>query len=215
MSLLCLITGVLASTSLLCEASSLSNYTYLTDEFSSPPSQKRPRFRYWLPDASVEAARVAADIKSAGNIGAGGIEFLPYYNYGGELGGPPAGVDWSTYGFGTPAHLELFTSALDAHKEAGMVMDFSLGPNQGQGIPAHPDDEGLQWDLVSAQFRRLQHERLIVRALHTGFNQPNACARRNFQWHHPRLAQWRACGCRLGNRGIPYQRLLQRDRGNW
>ncbi|KAJ0119379.1 hypothetical protein J7T55_013618 [Diaporthe amygdali] len=97
----------------------------------------------------VEADVVNADIKSAGSIGAGGVEFLPFYNYGGELGEPPTGVNWSTYGFGTPAFLELFTSALEAHKEAGMVMDFALGPNQGQGIPAHPDDEGLQWDLIS------------------------------------------------------------------
>lgn len=26
-------------------------------------------------------------------------------------------------------------------------MDFSLGPNQGAGVPAHPDDEGVMWDL--------------------------------------------------------------------
>ncbi|KAL7956296.1 hypothetical protein V8C34DRAFT_326292 [Trichoderma compactum] len=27
-------------------------------------------------------------------------------------------------------------------------MDFALGPNQGQGVPAEPDDQGLQWDLI-------------------------------------------------------------------
>jgi hypothetical protein len=27
-------------------------------------------------------------------------------------------------------------------------MDFALGPNQGQGVPAEPDNEGLQWDMV-------------------------------------------------------------------
>lgn len=26
-------------------------------------------------------------------------------------------------------------------------MDFALGPNQGQGVPAHSDDDGLMWDL--------------------------------------------------------------------
>lgn len=28
-------------------------------------------------------------------------------------------------------------------------MDFAMGPNQGQGVPAHPDDDGLQWDLFA------------------------------------------------------------------
>jgi hypothetical protein len=28
-------------------------------------------------------------------------------------------------------------------------MDFAIGPNQGQGVPAEPDNEGLQWDMVS------------------------------------------------------------------
>ena len=26
-------------------------------------------------------------------------------------------------------------------------MDFAIGPNQGAGVPAEFDDEGLQWDL--------------------------------------------------------------------
>lgn len=109
-------------------------YHNIANDFLSPPSQKRPRFRYWLPDASVDSETVDADIKSAGAIGAGGIEFLPFYNYGGDLGGTPVGANWSTYGFGTPAHLELFTSALQANRDAGMVMDFSLGPTRDKAF---------------------------------------------------------------------------------
>jgi hypothetical protein len=26
-------------------------------------------------------------------------------------------------------------------------MDFAMGPNQGQGVPAHEDDDGLMWDI--------------------------------------------------------------------
>lgn len=159
------IAGIFAVIASICQPSLQSNFTHTANDFLNPPSQQRPRFRYWLPDASAEADIVKADIKSAGTIGAGGVEFLPFYNYGGELGEPPTGVNWSTYGFGTPAFLELFTSALEAHKEAGMVMDFSLGPNQGQGVPAHTDDEGLQWDLVRAEFHRVESRLLIVRGL--------------------------------------------------
>lgn len=116
--------------------------------FEDPAARLRPRFRYWLPDASVDAETVQDNIKSAGAIGAGGVEFLPFYNYGGQLSSAPEGSDWSKYGFGTPAFRKLFVAALQAHKEAGLAMDFALGPNQGQGVPADPTDEGLQWDLV-------------------------------------------------------------------
>ena len=43
----------------------------------------RPRFRYWVPDASADHATLAADVKAAGDVGAGGVEVLGYYLYGG------------------------------------------------------------------------------------------------------------------------------------
>ncbi|UPL03682.1 hypothetical protein LCI18_014616 [Fusarium solani-melongenae] len=116
--------------------------------FSNPSARSRPFFRYWLPDASADPELVAQDISSAGEVGAGGVEFLPFYNYGGDVGKYPAGADWSKYGFGTPAFQNLFRVALQAHKDNDMVMDFALGPNQGQGVPADPNDGGLKWDLV-------------------------------------------------------------------
>lgn len=116
--------------------------------FLNPASRVRPRFRYWLPDAGVDISTVQDNIKSAGAIGAGGVEFLPFYNYGGQLGPPPNGSNWTRDGFGTPAYRKMFIAALQAHKEAGLMMDFALGPNQGQGVPAEYGDEGLQWDLV-------------------------------------------------------------------
>lgn len=117
--------------------------------FVDPPANFRPRFRYWLPDASVDPDVVAADIAAVGAIGAGGIELLPFFEYGGELGSMPAGANWSTYNFGTAPFHEIFSAALTAHEKHGLSMDFALGPNQGQGVPAEPDNIGLQWDLVS------------------------------------------------------------------
>lgn len=116
--------------------------------FANPAADVRPRFRYWLPDASVDGHTVAADIAAAGSVGAGGIELVPFFEYGGELGSMPAGADWATYNFGTVPFRNLFSAALTAHEERQLVMDFSLGPNQGQGVPASPDNPGLQWDLV-------------------------------------------------------------------
>ncbi|KAL0931744.1 uncharacterized protein CTRU02_212697 [Colletotrichum truncatum] len=116
--------------------------------FQQPSIHSRPKFRYWLPDASVDAAQVKADIASAISIGAGGVELVPYYNYGGTFGSAPAGVNWTETGFGTPSFRRVLKAALESHKETGALMDFALGPNQGQGVPAQASDEGLQWDLV-------------------------------------------------------------------
>lgn len=33
-----------------------------------------------LPDASISSDALAADLKEIGSIGAGGVEFLPFYN---------------------------------------------------------------------------------------------------------------------------------------
>lgn len=75
--------------------------------FQNPSAKSRPRFRYWIPDASVNVSQVAADIADAGRIGAGGVEILPYYNYGDiEIGPIDVPVDWTVYGWGTPAWRE-------------------------------------------------------------------------------------------------------------
>lgn len=73
--------------------------------FANPSSFVRPRFRYWVPDASVNLTQVTADIHDAARIGAGGVELLPYYNYGGVTFGAGASVptDWTQFGWGTPA----------------------------------------------------------------------------------------------------------------
>jgi hypothetical protein len=78
----------------------------------------------------------------------GVLNFFHFTTMALSLVASPPGADWSTYGFGTSAFREMFHSALEAHAEAGMVMDFALGPNQGQGVLAKSDDKGLQWDLV-------------------------------------------------------------------
>ncbi|KAJ5527610.1 hypothetical protein N7513_011769 [Penicillium frequentans] len=116
--------------------------------FLDPANTARMKFRYWLPDASVDIATVQSDIGAAGAIGAGAVEFLPLYNYGGSLAGPPVGADWAKYGFGTPVFNEIFKASLKAAKNAGMRMDFALGPSQGQGVPAKTTDYGLHWDLA-------------------------------------------------------------------
>ena len=120
--------------------------------FRDPSVHVRPRFRYWIPDASVDLSVVADDFSLTNNAGMGGLELLGYYLYGDYPSviaeGGPTPVDWTKYGWGTQAWKDLMTVALKATRDNGMIMDFSNGPNQGAGVPAKPDDDGLMWELI-------------------------------------------------------------------
>lgn len=72
--------------------------------FQNPSSRLRPRFRYWVPDASVDVAQVQADIADAKRVGAGGVELVGYYDYGDiERGAHIIPSDWTQYGWGSAA----------------------------------------------------------------------------------------------------------------
>lgn len=73
--------------------------------FQNPSSNVRPRFRYWVNDASHNLSYVAEDVKALARAGAGGLELLGYYLYGdtGNWGASSDAViesDWTIYGFG-------------------------------------------------------------------------------------------------------------------
>ncbi|KAI9692010.1 MAG: hypothetical protein M1820_009585 [Bogoriella megaspora] len=114
--------------------------------FRDPSVNVRPRFRYWIPDASIDHQQAVQDIAGAKAAGAGGVEVLGYYLYD-SAPGNFAPTNWATYGWGTPAWKELFDTVARAHQDNEMIMDFAMGPNQGQGVPAEPDEDGLEWDI--------------------------------------------------------------------
>ncbi|KAH8878917.1 hypothetical protein GQ53DRAFT_849936 [Thozetella sp. PMI_491] len=113
-------------------------------DFDTPPNYYRPKFRYWLPDASVPIDEVVQDIHAIADVGCGGVEFLPFFNYGNG----PVVTDWSIYGFGTEAFKDVLRAALNASAADGLLFDFALGPNQGQGVPSEPETPGLGYQLV-------------------------------------------------------------------
>ncbi|KAI6911775.1 hypothetical protein KC348_g12866 [Hortaea werneckii] len=122
--------------------------------FQDPSKHVRPKFRYWIPDASVDPEVVAKDVKTAKEAGMGGIELLGYYLYGGPPNngagrGNAAPVDWAEYGFGTEAWNRVFKAFVQAIKDNDMVMDFAVGPNQGTGVPAPENTDGLSWDVAA------------------------------------------------------------------
>ncbi|KAI8305015.1 hypothetical protein K4K59_012523 [Colletotrichum sp. SAR11_240] len=113
-------------------------------QFDNPSTEFRPKFRYWLPDASVPHQSVIDDVNHLAEVGAGGLEFLPFYNYG--LG--PALTDWSIYGFGTEAFKGVLAAALNATAAHGLKLDLALGANQGAGVPSVVETVGLAKELV-------------------------------------------------------------------
>lgn len=64
-------------------------------------------------------------------------------------GNSPA-TDWNIYGYGTPAYRKVLKAALQAHKDHSLIMDFAMGLQSGQGVPAEPNELGLEYNLVSA-----------------------------------------------------------------
>ncbi|OJJ77643.1 hypothetical protein ASPBRDRAFT_25289 [Aspergillus brasiliensis CBS 101740] len=121
--------------------------------FQDPSSNVRPRFRYWVNDASINPSVVAEDVKAIGKAGAGGLELLGYYLYGDSqnLGGQlqcPLQSDWTIFGFGSPAWKNLVDTVLTTAKEYDLLVDLAIGPNQGAGVPAPYNDDGLLWDLA-------------------------------------------------------------------
>ncbi|SCO90267.1 uncharacterized protein FRV6_14395 [Fusarium oxysporum] len=119
--------------------------TNLPPDFDSPSAVYRPKFRYWLPDAAVDHELLVHDISDIRNVGAGGLEFVPYYNYGFGTGDIS---NWDVYAFGKPAFKNAFQAALEACKSNNLVMDFALGASQGQGVPVEPLTPGLAVQLV-------------------------------------------------------------------
>ena len=118
----------------------------LVNNFANPEASVRPRFRYWVPDASVDLDTLKNDIVSASEAGAGGVELLGIYDYGFQAPLEPT-PDWNTFGWGTPAWQAVLERALQTHKAYNLKMDFAIGPSYGQGVPVEPESPGLAWDI--------------------------------------------------------------------
>ena len=68
--------------------------------FLNPSANLRPRFRYWIPDGSVDPQQVAEDVADVGRAGGGGVEVLGFFEYGGiGIYGKLIPTDWTKYGW--------------------------------------------------------------------------------------------------------------------
>lgn len=95
-----------------------------------------------MPDASADVEYVKQDLQAIAEAGAGGFEWLPYYQFGGVP------TNWSDVGYGTEAFRNLNQAAMSSAFDLGILMDFAVGANQGQGVPANPETNGLAVHMV-------------------------------------------------------------------
>ncbi|KAH6640096.1 hypothetical protein BKA67DRAFT_542618 [Truncatella angustata] len=112
--------------------------------FVTPAAAVKPRFRYWLPDCSIDADLMVDDIQQLKERNAGGIELHNYF--GSPQGYPP--TDWDTNGYGSPNYLALFKVAMQAALKNNISFDYAMSNNGA--VPAEWNDPGLAWALKSS-----------------------------------------------------------------
>ncbi|KAJ7261298.1 hypothetical protein B0H12DRAFT_1322075 [Mycena haematopus] len=127
--------------------------TSLTGELGSFASPKTGvKWRYWIEDASASPDILRADVSEMARVGSSGFELLSYQSYGGEL--TPTGnilLDPTDFAFGSDRFVNVAAVLVQAAKDNNLTIDFSMGPDQGAGVPVFPDNvdmEGMNTELV-------------------------------------------------------------------
>lgn len=66
-------------------------------------------------------------------------------------------------------------------------MDFAVGANQGQGVPADPGTEGLAVHLVGCAHLPVVGVDSVLMIVATGIFQCHCCSRGDVQWDSPAI----------------------------
>ncbi|KAF7359301.1 Secreted protein [Mycena sanguinolenta] len=118
--------------------------------FASPNTGVK--WRYWIEDASASPDIVQSDIAEIARVGSAGFELLSYQSYGGEADNTGnILLDPTDFAFGSDLFVNITSTVVSAAKENGLTVDFSMGPDQGAGVPVFPssvDMEGMNTELV-------------------------------------------------------------------
>ena len=90
---------------------------------------------------------LSQEMVSIASIRAGGLEFVSFHLFNEIIGAESPPPDGNIYGFGTPAFRNVFQTTLETTKGSGLLFDFAVRANQGQGIPSVPEAPGLAAEL--------------------------------------------------------------------
>ncbi|KAK1227080.1 hypothetical protein PQX77_009913 [Marasmius sp. AFHP31] len=105
-----------------------------------------PKWRYWIQDSLVDPEILRRDVAEMAKVGSSGFELLSYQSYGRDVL-----IDPTNVAFGSDAFVNVTKTLAQAAKDNSITMDFSLGPDQGAGVPVKPEDvdqEGMLTELV-------------------------------------------------------------------
>ncbi|MFI2413655.1 glycosyl hydrolase [Streptomyces sp. NPDC018947] len=117
--------------------------------FSSPAAPVRPKFRWWWPDALVDADEIRREIDQIADAGFGGVEIAAVTHSVSEP------IDPSRHGWGTPAWTDAVETALRQAKKRGVVVDLTLGPAWPAAVPGITPDS-------NAAIKELAHGVAVV-----------------------------------------------------
>ncbi|KAJ7774744.1 hypothetical protein B0H16DRAFT_70663 [Mycena metata] len=118
--------------------------------FASP--ETGVKWRYWVEDGFASADVLRSDVAAIAAVGSSGFELLSYQSYGG--GGLMTGkivLDPTEFAFGSERFVDVAAILVEAARDNNVTIDFSMGPDQGAGVPVFPDDvdmEGMNTELV-------------------------------------------------------------------
>jgi len=131
------------------------------------PTQRSTDNDYRLSDANVNVTRLVADFADLARLGAGTIELLNYFLYGClEMNGPNP-VDWDIYGFALPIYNDVLIAALQAYEDNGLLLDFEVGVNSSQGVPAESNNPDFHtaWHLSTRLWNPANHLQGLFQAI--------------------------------------------------
>ncbi|KAF5366025.1 hypothetical protein D9758_006736 [Tetrapyrgos nigripes] len=118
--------------------------------FQSPKTGVK--WRYWIEDADVDPDTLRFDVSEMARLGSSGFELLSYQSYGDiEAARGDVVVDPADFAFGSDRFVTVSATLVQAAMENNITIDFSLGPDQGAGVPVFPDDvdmEGMNTEMV-------------------------------------------------------------------
>ncbi|KAF5355430.1 hypothetical protein D9758_006403 [Tetrapyrgos nigripes] len=110
------------------------------------------KWRYWIEDADVDLDTLRFDVAEMARVGSHGFELLSYQSYGSILGQTgEIVVDPKDFAFGSDRFVTASATLVQAAMENNITIDFTLGPDQGAGVPVFPDDvdmEGMNTEMV-------------------------------------------------------------------
>ncbi|KAF8130454.1 hypothetical protein K438DRAFT_1886550 [Mycena galopus ATCC 62051] len=118
--------------------------------FASPNTGVK--WRYWIEDASASPDVLLSDISEIARVGSSGFELLSYQSYGGEA--QNTGnilLDPTDFAFGSDLFVNVTAVLVQAAIDNNLTIDFSMGPDQGAGVPVFPDNvdmPGMNTELV-------------------------------------------------------------------